>query len=89
MLDFLIQKLPEDYIQNMTKEKFDNEDIDGFIQEMLKILYRVGVIGVKPESYTSVLWSHQGHKLINSEISKNAVVHIHPAFWRILGTRPS
>ncbi|MBI5842336.1 MAG: DNA repair ATPase [Chloroflexi bacterium] len=89
MLDFLIEKHREDFIQNVVEEKFNNGDIDGFIQEMFKILYKVGVIGVKPESYSSVLWSYQGHKLLNSEINKDAIIHIHPAFWRILGIQPA
>ena len=88
MLDFLIEKHHEDYIQNVVEEKFNNGDVDGFLQEMFKILYRVGVVGVKPESYSSVLWSYQGQKLISAEINKDAIIHVHPAFWRVLGTQP-
>jgi hypothetical protein len=88
MLDFLISNPREDHIRSLVEEKFNNGDTDGFIQEMFKILFRVGVIGLKPESYTSVYWSYQGQKLMSSEINENAVLYIHPAFWRILGIRP-
>lgn len=84
---FIRQNIPIAVVEAKA-EYAHNDDIDGFIQEMIKILYRVGLIGVKPESYTSILWSYQGHKLINGEINKNAIVHIHPAFWRILGIHP-
>jgi hypothetical protein len=88
MLDFLINNPREDYIRSVVEDKFNSEDIDGFIQEMLKVLFRVGVMGVKPESYTSVVWSYLGQKLLGSEISKDATIYIHPAFWRMLGIPP-
>jgi len=88
MLDFLIEKHREDYIRNVVEEKFNDGDVDGFLQEMFKILYRVGVAGVKPESYSSVLWSYQGQKLLSTEINTDAKIYVHPAFWRVLGIQP-
>ena len=89
MLDFLIEKHREDYIRNVVEEKFNDGDVDGFLQEMFKILYRVGVAGVKPESYSSVLWSYQGQKLLSTEINTDAKIYVHPAFWRVLGIQPA
>jgi len=85
MLEFLISNPKQDYIYNLMKDKFDTGDLDGFMSEIFKIFFRVGVIGVKQESYSSVYWSYQGQKLMNSETNRNAVYHVHPAFWRVLG----
>ena len=88
LFNFLVNNSCEDFIYQLIKEKFDNGDIDGFLQEMIKILFRVGLIGIKPESYTSVYWSYQGKKLLSSEINETATIYVHPAFWRILGIQP-
>jgi hypothetical protein len=88
MLNFLIEKHRDDYIKNVIEEKFNNGDIDGVIQEMFKILHKVGVIGVKSGSFSSVLWSYKGQKLISSEIDKDAAIYVHPAFWQVLGIQP-
>lgn len=85
MLEFLISNPKEDHISSLVRDKFNSDDIDGFMQEMFKILFRVGIIGVKQESYASVYWSYQGQKLMSTEINRDAVFHIHPAFWRVLG----
>ena len=39
------------------------------------------------ESFQNRLWSYKGNRLSNSEIHKDATIHIHPAFWRVLGTQ--
>lgn len=88
MLNFLISNKRQDYIHDLVEEKFDNDDIDSFMQEMFKILFQVGAIGIKQEHFTSIYWSFKAQKLITSEINETALVHIHPAFWRILGIRP-
>lgn len=85
LLDFLIQKPKDDFIFQLAKDKFDSGDIDGFIKEMLNLLHKVGVIGVKQESFSSVNWSYQGKKLLNSDIDLDCKYFIHPAFWRVLG----
>ena len=88
MLDFLIIDPHDDHIRSLVEEKFNNNDTDGFMQEMFKILYRVGLIGIKQESYLTVYWSYLGQKIMSSDINENATVYIHPAFWRVLGVVP-
>ena len=88
MLDFLINNSQQNYIRSVVEDKFNSGDTEGFLQEMFKILFRVGVIGIKPESYSSVSWSYQSQKLVGSEINRDAVFYVHPAFWRILGIQP-
>jgi len=75
----------QDSIYQLINDAFDTGNIDGFMQEVLKILYRVGVVGIKQESFSRVNWSYQGQKLNSPEVNLNATIHIHPAFWRVLG----
>jgi len=87
LLEFLDTNRVEDYIHNTAVEKFNTGDIDGFIQEMLSILFRVGLIGVKQHNYARIHWSYLGEKLLEADTGENAVFHIHPAFWKVLGVR--
>lgn len=85
ILDFLVQKPKDDFIFQLAKDKFDSGDTDEFMKEMFKLLHKVGVIGVKQESFSTVNWSYQGKKLLNSDIDLSSQYFIHPAFWRVLG----
>ena len=88
MLDFLVTTKRKDYIFSLVEDKFNSGDTDGFMQEMFKILFRVGLVGLKPDSFAAVYWSYHGQKLLTAEIDPNTRVHIHPAFWRVLGVSP-
>jgi hypothetical protein len=88
MLQFLFTDRERDHIYCLITEKFNADDIDGFMQEMFKILFRVGVVGVKPESSQSTSWSYMGHKLVGSYSSEDTPIYIHPAFWNVLGIQP-
>lgn len=90
MLQFLVEneQLPSDKrdrIYYLIEEKFYSGDIKTFIEEMLKILYKVGVVGIKQESFSETSWSFMGHKLVGSDLSKATAFYIHAAFWRVLG----
>ena len=89
MLGFLTRPGRQDSIYALIQEAFDSGDINAFMQEMVRILYKAGVVGLKPLNYATVHWSHEGHKLTTSETDPEAMVYIHPAFWRVLGTQVS
>lgn len=52
--------------------------------------YTVGIIGVKLAPHLEVIWSSAGGpvSLNAAEISDDTVIHIHKAFWRVLGINP-
>jgi hypothetical protein len=55
---------------------------------LVSALYVVSAIGIKPDSTTPVLWSYYSSHTPNfSSLTNNSVVHIHPTFWRVLGTK--
>ena len=88
ILRFLVADHPKDTIYHLALTHFENGTIEVFIPEMLRILYKVGVIGVKPNSYSTVQWSHQGQRLFRDAINETTSIHVHPAFWRTLGIQP-
>jgi hypothetical protein len=67
----------------------DLNSADSFRQWVVAVLYRVGIIGLKLETFEAVAWSTSGRRSISfSEIGQNAKVAVHPCFWRSLGINP-
>lgn len=63
---------------SLTKMEFRNH--------VLRVLYRVGIIGIKRNAYTSVEWSHEDDVTIsNSEIKNSQSFEVHKMLWRYLG----
>lgn len=87
-LRFVTSDRPQDQIYHLVMSKFESGDMGGLIQELLRILFRVGVVGIKPETFAAIQWSYLGQKLTATELSTDAIVKIHPAFWRVLGSQP-
>ncbi len=85
MLDLLTSQPQDNDFFRMANDKL-LVDGAGLLQDCLMILFRVGLIGMKTETSTSILWSYKGNRPIGGEISTDASLHIHPAFWRVLGT---
>ena len=56
---------------------------------VIKVLYKVGVVGLKLEQHDAVEWSVAAPRSISGpEINENTRVEVHKAFWRCLGIRP-
>jgi hypothetical protein len=56
--------------------------------ELVSALYIVSAIGIKPDSTTPVLWSYYSSHTPNFQaLTNNSVIHVHPTFWRVLGTK--
>lgn len=55
---------------------------------LLRVFFRVGLVGLKLETYETVSWAYQGNR-ISPAVSVNELtrVSIHPAFYRVLGTK--
>jgi hypothetical protein len=85
LLRFLCSTAPHDYIYSLGLEKFDADDIDGFLQGMFKLLYRVGIVGVRQGSQTGIAWSFQRTRLVGSRIEDDTAICVHPAFYSVLG----
>jgi len=54
--------------------------------EFVKALYEMGVLGIKTDSFNSMLWSYADNRVPTSgQIKPNSVVAVHPMFWARLG----
>lgn len=59
---------------------------EDFRKNSLLVFYRVGLIGLKTESFQKFNWVSAGRGSVSSaEISDTTRVAVHPAFWRVLG----
>lgn len=57
---------------------------------LVAILYRVGLIGLKLESYEPVVWTMDGRRSISqAEVEPKTRISIHQCFWRTLGIKES
>jgi len=90
VLKFLTSRdVIQDRIYHLLMEKVDSPDLDSLVEEVLRILFRVGLVGIKPETSSNFLWSYLGQKLPTTNLdSGTTVVRIHPAFWRVLAIVP-
>lgn len=56
----------------------------------VSVFYRVGLIGLKLETFDAVAWSMTGRRSISaSEINGGTRVTVHPCYWRSLGIKPT
>jgi hypothetical protein len=54
-------------------------------QDILYILYKVGVVGLKLDGTSSVKWSHdRSQDLTARKIESGSIVYIHKILWRAL-----
>ncbi|WP_243321293.1 hypothetical protein [Geothrix sp. SG200] len=91
VLDFLTT-MPDhkvDCISELAKKYTEGTiDVFRFKREILTIFYRVGLIGLKIDSYDSIAWSTIGARTVSvSEINEQTRIYVHRCFWRVLGIR--
>lgn len=85
---FLNSNRTQDWLYNFMWKKFETSDIDGLTKEIMKIFFRIGLIGIKSETSKQFVWAHLGQRPLTGEPHLNSIVKIHPAFWQILGIHP-
>lgn len=79
-----VRKLAVDYYEK------SNISRSVFLNIFLTILYRIGIIGVKKDAYSSVVWSQDNDLVLSeSEAKRSSFFHIHPMIWRELGIIPT
>ena len=61
-------------------------EADGFKRVLFMVFYRVGLVGLKLETFEGTSWSDEkGQSVSTSEISNETGVVVHPTYWRALG----
>lgn len=89
-LDFTIKgSETKDYLSTMALQVVESAlSPQDFRRSLVQVFYRVGLVGLKLESYEKFSWMNSGKSVVSSaEISDKTRVAIHPAFWRVLGIK--
>ena len=77
----MLSKSAQDLIEGMSDAHYTRK-------VFLQVFYRVGLVGLKLETFHKVQWGFLGDPSISkSQISNNIKVSIHPMFWRAFGVR--
>ena len=93
-LSLLIENVKADYkigkIYKIAKEYCEQKiDYDTFIFEYLRIMYEIGMIGLKLHKSAKVIYAFEYDRNIRkAEFSKETRILIHKAFWRALDIKP-
>lgn len=90
-LDYAIshEQPTPDFLSSMACQvAYGNTSVEDFRKQLFLIFYRVGVVSLKIESYEKYISSiGQRRSVSSSEISHKTKIKIHPAFWRVFGTK--
>jgi hypothetical protein len=82
--DFLTSSnIEEDYLYFFIKEKHQNGHLNTIIIELIKILHKVGIVGVRNKN-SKTIWCFQRPISNEIEINEDSTFFIHPAFHRAL-----
>ena len=65
---------------------FNEGNEEGLTKELLRILHRVGVLGVKSHTAQAVVWSYSAHFV--EHFNEKSMFHIHRSLWRKLNIKP-
>lgn len=61
-----------------------------FLSTLFHVFYRIGLVGLKTETFEKTQWSYLGASTIAADtIDRKTKIEIHPTFWRVLGIRSS
>ncbi|QKJ67963.1 ATPase [Deefgea piscis] len=65
------------------------KSLNNILASILKILYKVSLIGIKPQGYDRVFWSYNvGDVVSDGQYKSSSMLYVHPMFWRVLGVIP-
>jgi hypothetical protein len=95
VVDNFVVEVCGDLPQNDFLYRFGQEFVDGsrtphaVVIEVVDVLYRVGLLGIKPEAFNETQWAFSEKSVVTrGQIKPGASIEIHPAYWRALGIKP-
>ena len=83
----ILDKHPNDPIHKIAKQYTESSiSWANLLNSLIKNLYKVGVIGIKKDSYESPIWSQLDEPVISDgEVKRSSTIYVHPMLWRVLG----
>ena len=74
-----LYKLASDYTEGKRNK-------NSILISLVMMFYRIGLIGIKPDSFNEVQWSiNEKASISEGQVKSGALICIHPMFWRALG----
>lgn len=73
--DLLYREIMEAYAKNEYNSSHN----------LIYVLFKTGIIGIKNFNHNDVKWSFQGSEVIEGDITDESYIVIHPAFYKALG----
>jgi hypothetical protein len=71
---------------DMMETAFETGDFAEWRRELVFLLYKVSLLGLKVDAKSPFSWSHlTGVSISSAEISPDTRVLVHKTFWRVLG----
>ncbi len=78
---------PDPVINTANKFINSNATQHAVVVEIVKALYTIGVLGLKPDGFTKQMWSYiDTRPPTDGQIKPNSTVDVHPMMWVRLGT---
>lgn len=90
LYDFLVQPRDEssDTYQWIYEGIVDFNQPKQLLFEMIKEFFKIGIVGVKLDTYREIYWSHLGRIVTIADLRDDTKCYIHPAFYSVLGIKP-
>ena len=90
MLTFLTQPRDQstDTYKWIYKEVYEYDQPDQLLYQIINEFFKIGIVGVKLDTYREVYWSHMGKLVSETDLTDDTKCYIHPAFYRVLGVEP-
>jgi hypothetical protein len=85
----MLGRAPIDVLSATAREVVNDQvSVAEFRLTAFHVFYRIGLVGLKLQTFETFTYlTSRGRVVAKSEIDENTRAEIHPAFWRVLGTR--
>lgn len=77
----------QDIIYKIISDSYTDSDQNLVFEKCIEILYKVGVIGIRPTDQSNVYWSFKRQYNAMPPFHVKAVYYIHPALWSALSIK--
>jgi hypothetical protein len=84
----LESQTPDDFVKILNPYFENQQDLEFTVKKIIHIFYKVGLVGVKLDTFQSTSWSFVDSAVIGiSDLNSETKIEICPAFFRVLGIK--
>jgi hypothetical protein len=90
-----VEKYAIDHMDDQSPDPLDQASaaflnggsVHAFLIVLVKALYHIGIIGVKTDGFSGVVWAYEEITVpTDGQIKPSSTIHLHPMVWSRLGT---